>query len=434
GATFTMSGDSKILDNKNMNYGAGIYLYYNNCKLVMKGGEISGNIAVTHGGAVYMHDLSSSSHSDMQISGSSYIPYGGAVKNNDIYMLDFNAKITITGSLSDREANNLIYIIPHSNPVGKQIFELASGVSETEINKFALNTANVLIGNDGKIYNSNITNLSYPLPEIFSKIPEGCTTPISITLSEDVSITPGEFDVTYFLTIEGHYQLSSVSGYIFNVQDGGKLTIKDGVSLHSTNQEPVIKQSGGEIVIEGTASNQVTIDSQAYGDAVKIEGGTFNASYINISASSYWPLEISGGQVTIDNMTISGNSHPMDGGGVYIENGTIQFTNCSITNNTSSPSGGQSSKGGGIYMDNGNLTLNSCTITGNKVGYYNYQGNENAYGGGIYVNAGSININSCTISDNSELNNSENIEGKQIYLKSGVTYNGQILTSAYSQD
>ncbi len=115
GKTFTMSGDSKILDNKNMKFGAGIFLNYNNCKLVMKGGEISGNIAETHGGAVYMHDLSSSSHSDMQISGSSYIPYGGAVNNNDIFMLDFNAKITITGSLSDREANNLIYITPKEN-------------------------------------------------------------------------------------------------------------------------------------------------------------------------------------------------------------------------------------------------------------------------------------------------------------------------------
>lgn len=132
GKTFTMSGDSKILDNKNMKFGAGIFLNYNNCKLVMKGGEISGNIAETHGGAVYMHDLSSSSHSDMQISGSSYIPYGGAVNNNDIFMLDFNAKITITGSLSDREANNLIYITPNTYTNGKTILEADSGVSLTD--------------------------------------------------------------------------------------------------------------------------------------------------------------------------------------------------------------------------------------------------------------------------------------------------------------
>ena len=134
GKTFTMSGDSKILDNKNMNFGAGIYLYYNNCKLVMKGGEISGNIAATHGGAVYMHDYNSSNHSDMQISGSSYIPYGGAVNKNDIYMLDYNAKIKITDSLSDREANNLIYITPKENSPntyteGKTILEADNGVS-----------------------------------------------------------------------------------------------------------------------------------------------------------------------------------------------------------------------------------------------------------------------------------------------------------------
>ncbi len=137
GSTFTMSGDSKILDNKNMNYGAGIYLYYNNCKLVMNGGEISGNIAETHGGAVYMHDLNSSSHSDLQISGSSYIPYGGAVNHNDIYMLDFNAKITITGSLSDRQADNLISITPNTYTEGTTLLYADSEVSlADEVYKF----------------------------------------------------------------------------------------------------------------------------------------------------------------------------------------------------------------------------------------------------------------------------------------------------------
>ena len=158
GKTFTMSGDSKILDNKNMNFGAGIYLYYNNCKLVMKGGEISGNIAETHGGAVYMHDYSSSNHSDMQISGSSYIPYGGAVNNNDIYMLDFNAKIKITDSLSDRQANNLIYITPNTYTNGKTILEAGTGVTlADEVGKFALTpnasdpTADWFISSEGTL-------------------------------------------------------------------------------------------------------------------------------------------------------------------------------------------------------------------------------------------------------------------------------------------
>ena len=47
-------------------------------------------------------------------------------------MLDFNAKITITGSLSDREANNLIYITPNTYTNGKTILEADNGVSLTD--------------------------------------------------------------------------------------------------------------------------------------------------------------------------------------------------------------------------------------------------------------------------------------------------------------
>ena len=137
GTTFTMSGDSKILDNKNMNEGAGIYLDYDNCKLVMKGGEIRGNIAKTHGGAVYMDDYNDTKHSDLQISGSSYIPYGGAVNKNDIYMLNFHAKITITGSLSNREADKLISITPNTYTESTTLLKADSGVFlVNELSKF----------------------------------------------------------------------------------------------------------------------------------------------------------------------------------------------------------------------------------------------------------------------------------------------------------
>ncbi len=136
-SNFSMSGNSQIKNNKNMNYGAGIYLYYDNCKLVMNGGEISGNIAETHGGAVYMHDYNSSSHSDLQISGSSYIPYGGAVNNNDIYMLDTNVRVTIKQSLSARDPGNVIGITPNSYTEGRTLLTAADDVIlADELDKF----------------------------------------------------------------------------------------------------------------------------------------------------------------------------------------------------------------------------------------------------------------------------------------------------------
>lgn len=189
GTTFTMSGDSKILDNKNMNEGAGIYLYYNNCKLVMKGGEISGNIAKTHGGAVYMHDYNDTKPSDLQISGSSYIPYGGAVNNNDIYMHDFNAKITITGSLSNREADKLISITPKEYKDGTTLLKADSGVSlVNELSKFR-----VTPDSNGKEWsidtNGNLSSHTYITKETLANFSPNNKTPYNITVDSSFGNT-----------------------------------------------------------------------------------------------------------------------------------------------------------------------------------------------------------------------------------------------------
>ena len=180
--TFTMSGDSKILDNKNMDEGAGIYLDFDNCKLVMKGGEISGNIAKTHGGAVYMHDYNDTKHSDLQISGSSYIPYGGAVNKNDIYMLDFNAKITITGSLSNREADKLISITPNTYTESTTLLKADSGVSlVNELSKFR-----VTPDSNGKEWsidtNGNLSSHTYITKETLANFSPNKKTSYNITV------------------------------------------------------------------------------------------------------------------------------------------------------------------------------------------------------------------------------------------------------------
>ena len=194
GTTFTMSGDSKILDNKNMNEGAGIYLDYDNCKLVMKGGEIRGNIAKTHGGAVYMHDDNDTKHSDLQISGSSYIPYGGAVNNNDIYMFNFHAKITITGSLSNREADKLISITPKENlqntyTEGTTLLYADSGVSlADELSKFR-----VTPDSNGKEWsidtNGNLSLLTYITKETLANFSPNSSTSYNITVDSTVGNT-----------------------------------------------------------------------------------------------------------------------------------------------------------------------------------------------------------------------------------------------------
>lgn len=251
GKTFTMSGDSKILDNKNMDEGAGIYLDFDNCKLVMKGGEISGNIAKTHGGAVYMHDLNSDNHSDLQISGSSYIPYGGAVNKNDIYMLDSNAKITITGSLSNREADNLIYITPKENlqntyTEGTTLLKADSGVSlVNELSKFR-----VTPDSNGKEWsidtNGNLSSHTY------------------ITKETLANFSPNN-KTSYNITVDSSFGNTEVNSLLSTIKNNvGEGTILDLSNSTATSISTWLYSGVSSITLPATLSSIYSLPSQFF--------------------------------------------------------------------------------------------------------------------------------------------------------------------------
>lgn len=445
GATVNMhSGtisNNKVTNETTGTTGGGIYVIQGGT-LNMEGGTISGNYIDNNSTSKKGGAINVNTNGKFNIKGTVSIPYGGETGKNDVCM-QTSDPIKITGAITLPEGvSSVATIIPYSYT--ESVITLDSSPSptttlENEAGKFSIEEEGYLVGTDGKIYSSHITSLtSYPLPDVFSKIPAGSQTPVTITLTGNANITPGDFTVTYPLIIEGNYEMSSMYT-IFTVKDGGKLTVKEGVTLIASGSEKnAILQDGGEVIIEGTENKPVSLSNTTNsGAAIAISGGKFTASYINLSATGNYsqPLEIKGGTVVIDNMTITGQTHAINGSGVYIYDGTITFTACSITNNTSSMSGGSSRKGGGIYMNNGNLTLNSCSITGNKVEYYVSNDSTNAQGGGIYVERGTITIDSLTsISGNQEVNNKPNIDGKQIYLNSGVVYNGTTLSSVYKVD
>ncbi len=131
--TFTMSGNAVIKNNRNIALGAGVYIRREYCTFEMNGGEISGNIALSNGGAVYMGGSSS-----LNIQGSANIPYGGAVKNNDIYMSDTSQKVKITAPLSERDTDNVIGLTP-SSYTERTLLEAGTGVTlADEAGKFVV--------------------------------------------------------------------------------------------------------------------------------------------------------------------------------------------------------------------------------------------------------------------------------------------------------
>lgn len=270
GTTFTMSGDSKILDNKNMNEGAGIYLDYDNCKLVMKGGEIRGNIAKTHGGAVYMHDYNDTKHSDLQISGSSYIPYGGAVNNNDIYMLDFHAKITITGSLSNREADKLISITPKTYTDGTTLLKADSGVSlVNELSKFR-----VTPDSNGKEWsidtNGNLSSHTYITKETLANFSPNNKTSYNITVDSSF----------------GNAELESLISKMNNNGVGAE-TVLDLSESSATNLTTWITTKVSSITIPKNCTNISSQEFQSADWLTEINVPETNTSYCSVDGVLY---------------------------------------------------------------------------------------------------------------------------------------------------
>ena len=144
------------------------------------------------------------------------------------------------------------------------------------------------------------------------------------------------------------------------------------------------------------------------------------------------------GTLTLTNSTVSGNSAPFDGGGIW-NFGTLTLTNSTVSGNSATDPfiGGF---GGGIHSQ-GTLTLSNSTVSGNGAGLhgggiYNIfiltltnstvSGNTaNDRGGGIYNN-GTVNVFTSTIADNradADLNGSG--VGGGVFNFSGSTFNFQ---------
>ena len=88
-----------------------------------------------------------------------------------------------------------------------------------------------------------------------------------------------------------------------------------------------------------------------------------------------------GGLLTLNRVTVTGNRAASDGGGIY-NYGTLTLNNSRLTNNVSG--GG----GGGLFSE-GQATLNYSTVTGNTA----------AYGGGI-LSVNTLTLNHTTVSGN----------------------------------
>jgi CSLREA domain-containing protein len=206
----------------------------------------------------------------------------------------------------------------------------------------------------------------------------------------------------------------------------GTYTLTVGSELNIDKNLTLIGADQASTIIQATADGSV--QSRVF----KVTGGDVSISNVTIRngkpdgehGGGIWV----GGTLTLSNSTVTANAAPTSrkGGGIYVS-GTLNAIASSISGNTAQDSGGgienrgtlyldgttlssnYSPSGGGISTWDGSATLNNTTVTGNTAGNS---------AGGIYSagNRGS----SLTITNSTISNNTSEHNGGGIYSRSGT--------------
>ena len=218
------------------------------------------------------------------------------------------------------------------------------------------------------------------------------------------------------------------SPYIVNnsvrVLTGCNLTIEPNVTVKFNSAKGM--QIDGQLIAQGNATARILFtsnqSSHTSGYWVNIlftntsVDATYygNGSYQNGSIMQYCTIEYGGGSSIpmlkimsaspfIDHCVVTRSAH----GGIYVDSGSPKISNCTISNNSVTGSGG------GIAAS-GTVNISNCTVSNNSV---------IGSGGGIAA-SGTVNISNCTVS-----NNSASDGGGGIIASEAVTINNSTISS-----
>ncbi|MCD8200841.1 MAG: right-handed parallel beta-helix repeat-containing protein, partial [Clostridia bacterium] len=384
--------------------GGGVYAY-TGTSLKITGGTISGNSATSEGGGVYSLVNTTISGATITgntttISSSSYggggisVPYGTATISN-CTITDNKASngcgggicvnsgctatlsgCTITGNSAGKYGNGIYFsgtlkisgkMVVHANPdknSTQQDIYLSSG-------QYVTLGGNLSSGSDVGIYfaSSSQTQVttsesstsyyknsySYFFPDSKSGYFATYSSYVYFTNSNGYFLT--SFKLTSSVSTSRTYNdLSTAVGTASSAYDSAAtVTVQKAVSVSST-----VTIASGTSVTFDTAGYKITGPSSSYLFNVKGTLSIKGKGTITGCSSSYGAIYVpSGGSLSIQDVTISGNYSSGYGGGVYIASSSASFTMSSgyIQNNTAK------SGGAGIYL----ASKATATFTGGTV-------------------------------------------------------------------
>ena len=261
------------------------------------------------------------------------------------------------------------------------------------------------------------------------------------------------------IDLNGHTLTISKANQYFDVHEGAKLTIMDSSdSIQDTESTVTGNLYGNKAKLENDTLTYYITESTANGTgttetlvkhtvpltgAGKILGQAASEQVILVKGAlelQSGVLQNTGGKhiFTVDRGTldinggyiVGGGSDGTPGGGIYVDNGTVNIQGGVIAAN-------RGSSGGGIFFQDGTLNISGGAVTGNWVN----SGHDN--GGGIYVNSGTLNLSgegyvtnnykACDCNDcRNDVNNTHGGGGIALANGSVMNMTGGYVTGNYS--
>ena len=212
------------------------------------------------------------------------------------------------------------------------------------------------------------------------------------TIRHALSIIASNEDSPYTIFLDSGTYGADTNGEIFPINLIGYLSIKG-----KGEEDTILKADGKTNIFILYNAHSSKIDSLKITNGSSYRGGGIYCYHSELSLS---------------NLTITGNSADMIGGGIYFTHSKSNLSNVTISNNSAHDEGG-----GGIYFDYcSESNLSNVKIINNTETKKN--------GGGIYFNNSESNLSNVTIS-----NNLAHDEGGGLYFKDSTSSLSNVLIS-----
>ena len=221
-------------------------------------------------------------------------------------------------------------------------------------------------------------------------------------------------DVT--ICLNGHNINMKSAGNVFEVDEGGTLTLTDCKGNSSISHSDV-EWGRGVLVSKGTfnmyggkiCNNKCASKYQTSGAGVWVEKGTFNMYGGEISGnevSSMGGAVYSRDTFNMYGGSITGNTADYFGGGVVVYGGTFNMFDGTISGNKVTSAGNNTNGGGGVWVyREAKFCMKGGSITGNTAYPYKYDYNK-ANGGGVYCR-GSLELSGSPVIEGNKLTTGE---------------------------